>query len=169
MSIPTRQPVEAFPAVDVAPGEDAGRAAELTESLRILLVDDSAVVRVFAARLLEFAGHRVDVLTDGCEALQAVRGGEYDLVLMDVYMPEMSGIEATIALRAIGCTLPILALSGTTADQDFKDCLDAGMSGALRKPFTLEAFDQECRRIRRPGSDSEETSSLTSPSVVRSS
>jgi two-component system, sensor histidine kinase and response regulator len=147
-------------ALDPAQGVDADQTAELTGDLRVLLVDDSAVVRVFAARLLEFAGHRVDVVTDGRQAVQAVRGGEYDLILMDVYMPDMNGIEATIALRAGGCTLPILALSGSVADQDFKDCLDAGMSGALRKPFTLEAFEQECRRIRRPGGDSRELSDV---------
>lgn len=167
MSIPTRQPVEAVPAVDAAQSVDADVAQ--SGGLRILLVDDSTVVRVFAARLLEFAGHRVDVMTNGRQALQAVRGGEYDLILMDVYMPEMDGIEATIALRAIGCTLPILALSGTTADQDFKDCLDAGMSGALRKPFTLEAFEQECRRVRMTGGDAGEVSSLTGQSIVRRS
>ena len=155
MPIPTHESAEALSDVgnaqradqqDKPPGDHSDR-------LRILLVDDSAVARVFASRLLEFAGHEVDVVTDGRQAVEAARGGAYDMILMDVHMPEMGGIEATIALRAGGCTLPILALSGTAAPQEFKDCLDAGMNGALEKPFTLDTFEGECRRIRQPTDD----------------
>ena len=130
-------------------------SANCTHRLRILLVDDSAVARVFAARLLEFAGHEVDVATDGRQAVEAVRIDVYDMILMDVHMPGMNGIEATIALRAGGWTLPILALSGKAAAEDFKDCLDAGMNGALEKPFNLDTFEREFRRIRIPTDDIE--------------
>ena len=132
-----------------------GESANCTERLRILLVDDSAVARVFAARLLEFAGHEVDVATDGHQAVEAIRIDVYDLILMDVHMPEMDGIEATIALRAGGCALPILALSGTAAASDFKDCLDAGMNGSLEKPFNLDAFEREIGRVCNPTGDIE--------------
>lgn len=135
---------------------DEGEEPTSRERLRILLADDSAVARIFAARLLEFSGHDVDLVTDGQQAVDAARGAAYDLILMDVHMPVMDGIQAAIALRAGGCTLPILALSGTADREDLQNCRDAGMNGALEKPFTLDAFQEECRRIRRPAANGDD-------------
>lgn len=157
MSARTHDPANAPSALDVLRSADAsqGQHEAQTLGLSILLVDDSTVARVFAARMLEFAGYKVDVVVNGKQAVEAVSRATYDMILMDVHMPEMDGIEATITLRAGGCTLPILALSGTAVPAEFKECLDAGMNGALEKPFTLDAFEQEFGRIRKPTGNSD--------------
>jgi CheY-like chemotaxis protein len=160
MSIPTH-PRTASPSVpDSGPlTDDRQELAPSDRRLRILLADDSAVARIFAARLLEVSGHQVDLVTDGRQAVDAARSAVYDLILMDVHMPAMDGIQATMTLRAGGCTLPILALSGTADRDDLQDCLDAGMNGALEKPFTLDAFRHECLRLRRRAGDSDDAAS----------
>lgn len=135
------------------PSAESSPVGARNDGLKILLADDSAVARIFAARLLEHSGHEVDIVSDGRQAVEAARRSAYDLILLDVHMPEMDGIEATVSLRAGGCTVPIVALSGTAAPHELQVCLDAGMNGTLEKPFTLKAFDDECRRIRRRGGD----------------
>ena len=100
-------------------------------------------------------GHKVDVVVNGNQAVAAETSASYDIILMDVHMPEMDGIEATITLRASGCTLPILALSGTVTSAEFRECLDAGMNGVLEKPFTLDAFEHEFGRSCKPTVNSE--------------
>lgn len=124
------------------------RGVDAPRPMQVLLADDTQLVRMFVTRLLEFAGHEVHSVETGRLVLDAVRGGDFDLVLMDVQMPELNGLEATIALRASGCTLPVLALTASTSEEERHACLEAGMNGFLAKPFTLAAFDAEWRRIR---------------------
>jgi CheY-like chemotaxis protein len=108
-------------------------------SLDILLADDNPVNSKIACTMLEKAGHRIDVVADGAAAIEAVVGKAYDLVLMDVQMPVMDGLEATRRIRAItktGAThLPIVAVTANAMTGDDQQCLDAGMDDYVTKPI----------------------------------
>ena len=117
---------------------------------RILLAEDNSVNQKLAARLLEKAGHQVTVAADGLQAVAAVEIGGFDLILMDVQMPEMNGYEATAVIRerekSGTVRVPILALTAHAMKGDRERCLDAGMDGYISKPIKarelLDAIDR---------------------------
>jgi signal transduction histidine kinase/DNA-binding response OmpR family regulator len=104
---------------------------------RLLLAEDDETNRLIATSVLAKLGYRVDSARDGHEAVAAAETGAYDLVLMDVMMPEMDGLQAARAIRALAspaCAVPILAL---TANHEYAAaCAEAGMNGFVVKPFT---------------------------------
>lgn len=105
---------------------------------RILLVEDNPANQLVISKILEYAGLKPDIASNGLEALEAVQSAPYDIVLMDISMPVMDGIAATQAIRALpGRTmdLPIIALTAHTLNGDKQHYLDAGMSGHLAKPI----------------------------------
>jgi signal transduction histidine kinase/ligand-binding sensor domain-containing protein/DNA-binding response OmpR family regulator len=107
--------------------------------LRILLAEDNAVNQRLALRLLEKCGHQVAVTANGREALAALDTGEFDVVLMDIQMPDMDGFEATAAIRsregAFGKHLPIIAMTAHAMNGDRERCIGAGMDGYIAKPI----------------------------------
>jgi len=113
--------------------------------LSILLVEDNAVNQRLAARLLEKRGHRVVVTANGREALTALEKDTFDLVLMDVQMPEMDGLEATAAIRKkeehSGNHVAVIALTAHAMKGDEERCLAAGMDGYLSKPIRPQELD----------------------------
>ncbi len=109
--------------------------------LRILLVEDNAVNQKLALRLLSRMGYQADVAGNGLEALDAVERRPYDLVLMDVQMPEMDGLEATrqIVDRVAVARRPwIVAMTANAMDGDREQCIAAGMQGYISKPIRVE-------------------------------
>ncbi len=106
--------------------------------LRILVVDDVDLNRDLVAALLSPHGHIVDEVSGGAEAIEAVKTGSYDIILMDVQMPGMNGIDATRAIRAMGGfeTLPIVAMTAQALTSQWETCREAGMSDHLPKPIT---------------------------------
>jgi signal transduction histidine kinase/DNA-binding response OmpR family regulator len=114
----------------------AGPAAA---SRKILLAEDNAINRAVAVRLLERRGHQVTVAANGREAVEAVQRESFDLVLMDVQMPEMDGFEATATIRkaesGTGRRLPIFAMTAHAMKGDAERCCAAGMDGHLPKPI----------------------------------
>jgi CheY-like chemotaxis protein len=126
-------------------------------TLQILLVEDNPINQTVAVRLLEKHGHRVIVASNGKEALRTLESpthdSVFDVVLMDVQMPEMDGFEATQAIRAreqgTGRRLPIVALTAHALTGDRERCLEAGMDGYVAKPFQqsvlLQALDEAVR------------------------
>ena len=106
--------------------------------LRILLAEDHPVNQKVAVRMLELLGHSVVVVPDGAQALRAVRSHRFDVVLMDVQMPEMDGFEAVREIRtgeeATGEHLPVLALTAHAMHGDRQRCLDSGFDDYLPKP-----------------------------------
>jgi PAS domain S-box-containing protein len=113
-----------------------------TKPLHILLVEDNPVNQKVAVRLLEKHGYTLAVAGNGREALLALEGAQFDLVLMDVQMPEMDGLEATKAIRereeTSGLHLPIIAMTAHAMQGDRECCLDAGMDGYVSKPVRIE-------------------------------
>jgi CheY-like chemotaxis protein len=112
------------------------------KGLRVLLAEDNAVNRTLAVRLLEQAGHQYVTAADGAEAVALSEKERFDLVLMDVHMPRMSGFEATAAIRAqersTGRHVPIVALTANAMKGDRERCLEAGMDGYVSKPIRRE-------------------------------
>jgi len=107
---------------------------------RILLVEDDADNRLTALHLLKAAGLTADVVTNGREALEALEAAAYDLVLMDVQMPELDGLAATAALRAREGTArhtPIIAMTAAVLAGDRERCLAAGMDDYIAKPIQM--------------------------------
>jgi signal transduction histidine kinase/CheY-like chemotaxis protein len=126
-------PAEPIAAVD----ETRNASSRRTFKGRVLLVEDNRINQRVAGDLLAGLGVEVDMASDGVEAVECTMGQNYDLVLMDVQMPQMDGLEATRQIRAAGlAALPIVGLTANAFVSDRDDCLAAGMSDFLAKPVT---------------------------------
>ncbi|MCK4627598.1 MAG: response regulator, partial [Sedimentisphaerales bacterium] len=111
----------------------------LKHSARILLAEDDKVNQKLVMALLTKAGHAVDIAENGWEALKKVKACNYDLVFMDVQMPIMDGLKATVAIRRTGFKdLPIIAMTANAFQSDKDQCLEAGMNEFLSKPIKRE-------------------------------
>ena len=112
---------------------------ESGRKLRILLAEDNAVNRVLAVRLLEKRGHTVAIACDGNEAVMAAQKEDFDVILMDIQMPEVNGFEATAAIREREASterhVPIVALTAYAMKEDRERCLSAGMDAYITKPI----------------------------------
>jgi len=121
----------------VAADDLKARIATLGRPLRVLIAEDDATNRMVVLMMLREFDAETGIATDGVQAVQAASEADYDLVLMDVRMPEMDGLAATRAIRAHGgrfTSLPIIALTANAFAEDVELCRDAGMSDFLAKP-----------------------------------
>ena len=120
--------------------------------LRILLAEDNAVNQKLALRLLEQMGYRADVASNGLEAVESVERQAYDVVLMDVQMPEMDGLDATRAIRALtNLRQPrIIAMTANAMQGDREMCLAAGMDDYVSKPIRVAELIEALRRAHGP-------------------
>ena len=116
--------------------EEEGPKGALS-GLRVLLADDHASVRLAIGRLLRLEGASVTLASDGCEVAEAALAAEFDLILMDLRMPRMTGIDATATLRARGCRVPVVAITADLTAEDRAAALAAGCTAVLGKPFGL--------------------------------
>ncbi|MBI5899278.1 MAG: response regulator [Rhodocyclales bacterium] len=107
-----------------------------------LLVEDDPMNQAVARELLESFGIRVDIAADGRQAVEMVRQGAFDLILMDLQLPDMNGLDATRDIRRLpgGWNIPIIAITANAYDDDRQRCLDAGMNDYLAKPFTSSSL-----------------------------
>jgi CheY-like chemotaxis protein len=106
---------------------------------KLLLVEDSQINQVVISTLLEAAGHQVDIANCGSEGIAAAPANYYDLIFMDVSMPDMTGMEATQLIRQLGgtaATTPIIAITGHALKGYQEMCLAAGMNGYATKPIS---------------------------------
>jgi len=138
--------------------------AESRHALRILLAEDNAVNQQVATAMLLKRGHHVDVASNGREAVDAVAREPYDVILMDIQMPEMDGFEATEQIRGLpqGRSLPIIALTAHALSGERERCLARGMSGYLAKPF--KAHDLFAA-VEGRGAQPADTAATRSPAV----
>jgi len=154
------KPVAAKPLLDAIRvalgGRVEGRARPRPVSrdlsgIEILLAEDNPVNQKVAVRMLEKRGYSVQVAGTGREALEAFNQRPFDVILMDVQMPEMDGIEATIAIRAkekiTGGHIPVIALTAHAMSRDRERCLAAGMDGYASKPIQIEDLEREITRL----------------------
>jgi len=132
-----------------APLEAKEKSEEITVSategprLRILVAEDNAAAQLIAAKTLGNMGHSVQIAGNGLEVLQMLKEGDFDLVLMDMEMPEMGGVEATRAIREREAEsrqqrIPIIAMTAYAMKEDQEKCLEAGMDGYVSKPVSPE-------------------------------
>jgi TMAO reductase system sensor TorS len=137
-------PAQAAPPPEVAAPGSGG-------ALRVLLAEDNLVNRQLVVRLLEKRGHRVDTAENGREACEAFHRQSYDVILMDVQMPEMTGIEATAAIReaerGTGHHIPIIAMTAHAMNGDRERFLTSGMDGYISKPILVKDLTDALEKI----------------------
>lgn len=111
------------------------------QTLNLLLVEDNELNQKFALAVLRKMGHTVEVAGNGLIGVEKFKEKSFDMILMDIQMPEMNGIEATRAIRQLeelegmGKHITIIAVTAFAMDQDKKNCMDAGMDDFLAKPY----------------------------------
>jgi hypothetical protein len=123
------------------PGLDVQIASQF-RGVRVLLAEDEPVNQEVLVGLLGYAGLRVDVASDGQQAVEMASRTRYALILMDMQMPRLNGIDATRAIRALpdGAEVPIIAVTANVYDEDRERCFAAGMDGHIGKPVDAEVL-----------------------------
>jgi signal transduction histidine kinase/DNA-binding response OmpR family regulator len=137
--------------------------------LNVLLAEDNETNRLVASRLLERMGHRVTCVPDGAAAVAAVRGGGVDLVVMDVMMPNLDGIEATRAIRALSgphAATPVIGLSANASPADVAAGLTAGMNHFESKPITASRLEAAIAMALPAGQAGKATAAVVDREVV---
>ena len=124
--------------------------------VRVLLAEDNVINTLVARTLLEAVGYSVDAVVDGAAAVEAARRTPFDLILMDVHMPVMDGLEASRRIRALdgdACLIPIVAMTANAMTSDRDECLAAGMNDFVSKPFDPDNFLTVVARHVRQGEE----------------
>ena len=127
------------------------RGLPVQRGLRVLVAEDNQVNQLVAKRILQKLGHQVTVVGNGREAVSAVQAGKFDLIAMDVQMPEMDGLDATAAIRlwekTTGTHIPIIAMTAHAMKGDRDRCLAAGMDGYTSKPIRIGELDRAIAQL----------------------
>jgi signal transduction histidine kinase/CheY-like chemotaxis protein/HPt (histidine-containing phosphotransfer) domain-containing protein len=148
----------------------SGQALAPARAATILVAEDVVVSQELARELLEAAGHTVDVVTNGAEAVEAVKAGAYDMVLMDLSMPDMDGLEATRLIRASAAAsraTPIVACTANVLPEHVNSFSSAGIDAYLRKPLRRKELLATVDRVLTRGeARSERETSPPSPNTV---
>jgi len=115
---------------------------KLKEMKKVLVAEDNEVNQIVVTKLLEKMGFKVEIASDGLQALHKVKNNSFDIVFMDLQMPNMDGFEATAKIREFDTTTPIIALSAAVMEKDKEHTSEAGMDGHLSKPIEKEKFEE---------------------------
>lgn len=132
---------------------------------RVLIVEDSATNMLLAVTILERAGYDTLQAENAANGLDLARGERPDIVLMDMQLPDMDGIEATRILKAdpSTCDIPVIALTAFAMKGDRERFLDAGCDGYIEKPIRYQVFLAELNRILPPSPEGESAAETNSP------
>jgi signal transduction histidine kinase/CheY-like chemotaxis protein len=144
------------PAADAIPSPVLAYGRHVTGAPHILVVDDNATNRMVAEALCEMFDCTSETVEDGVEAVEAVRGGRFDLILMDIKMPRMDGIAATKAIRALGGHIgrvPIVALTANVDPEDARGYLAVGMCAVVEKPIKPDRLLQAINTALASGAE----------------
>lgn len=131
----------------------SGAPAAPDGTIRILLAEDNAINALLTRTLLEADGHSVDTVEDGVLAVEAMKSKSYDMIFMDMRMPNMDGLESTRKIRAlpnVSNDLPIVALTANAFDDDRNACFDSGMNDFMTKPVSAEELSEMVVRWTNP-------------------
>jgi signal transduction histidine kinase/DNA-binding NarL/FixJ family response regulator/HPt (histidine-containing phosphotransfer) domain-containing protein len=155
LELPIASAISSRPADDQSvQAELQQRLAALGRPLRVLVVDDNATNRLVAGKMLSEFKPVTNFACDGNEAITAVHRFKYDLVLMDMHMPELDGLAATRAIRQAGLTVPVVAFTANAFKEDIDACLAAGMADFISKPVRrkdlLRAVLKNVRWVEQP-------------------
>ena len=147
MPVPSEEDLRGMPTlvVDDNATDDNATNRRPALSLRILLAEDNLVNQRVAMSMLGKMGHRITLATNGLEALEQWRQGDFDLILMDVQMPEMTGLQATMQIRreeAAGARIPIVAMTASAMSEERDRCLAAGMDDFISKPVSYRVIEE---------------------------
>jgi CheY-like chemotaxis protein len=127
-------------------GADATPGKREQERTRILIAEDNIANQKVLKRILQKLGYHADVVADGNEAVKTLKTTPYDLVLMDIQMPELNGLEATAVIRQMekksGTHMPIIAVTAHALHGEKERCLAAGMDGYLSKPIQIKSLSE---------------------------
>jgi len=131
-----------------------GQMAIAARPLRVLMAEDNVINQQLARRFLVNRGHEVMIVCDGLEAIAAANNSTFDLILMDIQMPNMDGLEATVKIREKelirgGRHTPIVALTARAMKEDMERCLAVGIDAFIAKPFTRDEFLTTVERAAR--------------------
>jgi signal transduction histidine kinase/CheY-like chemotaxis protein/HPt (histidine-containing phosphotransfer) domain-containing protein len=141
-----------------------GKSSPAQRRLRVLVAEDNEINQLVARRILEKLGHKVTVVGNGQEALSAVQSGQFDLVAMDVQMPEMDGLAATAAIRNLPeqarAQIPIVAMTAHAMKGDRERCLRAGMDGYVSKPIRAGELAKAISQVTSPGKTEKAAASI---------
>jgi two-component system sensor histidine kinase/response regulator len=148
-------PVEEFESTAATTPGEAGKNASAQDAaetgLNLLLTEDNPVNQLTATTMLTKLGHQVDVANNGLEALEKLAEKEYDIVFMDVQMPEMDGMAATAQIRedekTSGRHVPIIAMTAHAMQGDREKCLDGGMDEYVSKPIRRKDLKAVMERV----------------------
>lgn len=119
--------------------------AKALSNVQILVVDDVEDNRIFVRRFLELAGAYVETASSGAMAIEKVEGHSYDVIIMDIQMPEIDGIEAVRMIRAAGKTMPIVALSAHAMKEEMERCIASGFTAYMSKPIRRKELIDKIR------------------------
>lgn len=122
---------------------------ELLENKAILIVEDNKINQMITKKILEKKKMRCTVVDNGLDAIKQVEEGDFDVILMDIHMPGISGIEATKKIREFNKTIPIIALTATTIEDNLEDFYNAGFNEFIPKPFKAEDFFEKINSVLR--------------------
>jgi CheY-like chemotaxis protein len=113
----------------------------------ILVVEDNTINQMLAKYTLSTSGANIDICDTGTKALEKLHDKQYDLILMDIHMPELDGYQTTEIIRnELKLQLPILAMTASIGSE-LEKCMSVGMNGSVPKPFTLESLNEELSKF----------------------
>ncbi len=128
------------------------RATSAPEQISILLAEDNPFNQKVATRMLQKIGYEADIVVNGKEALESLSQKRYHVILMDIQMPEMDGLEATRQIRktySVEQQPYIIAMTGHTSNEDRQQCLQNGMDDYISKPLKVDVLKQALQNVKK--------------------